>query len=76
MSGRRVFHVVPTERGWSLQMEGRKNSWDFFPTQAEAVQEGIRIAAAQEPGQLIIHKKDGTIQEERTYGEDPRSSRG
>lgn len=26
--------------------------------------------------QLVIHKKDGTIQSERTYGKDPRRTKG
>ena len=28
------------------------------------------------PCQLVIHRKDGVIQEERTYGHDPRRRKG
>lgn len=28
------------------------------------------------PAQVVIHRKNGTIQEERTYGNDPRRTKG
>jgi hypothetical protein len=77
MANRNVYHIVPTEKGWSVQPEGRgEKEWHFFGTKEEAVQNGSRIASEQEPAQVIIHNTDGTIQEERTFGDDPRNIPG
>lgn len=75
-SDRRVYHVVTNEKGWSLQEEGNPNNWEFYQTKDEAIHAGMERAREEALGQLIIHKTDGTIEEERTYGDDPRSSRG
>ncbi|MFH6681001.1 DUF2188 domain-containing protein [Clavibacter michiganensis] len=34
------------------------------------------MARANQPSQLIIHQSDGTIEDERTYGNDPFPPRG
>jgi hypothetical protein len=35
-----------------------------------------RGLAKRQQGQVVIRKKDGTIQEERTYGKDPFPPKG
>ena len=76
MSDRITYHVVPTEKGWSVQREGDTADWRFFATKEEAVQDGTKLASSNELGQLIIHNADGKIEEERTYGDDPRRTPG
>ena len=76
MAKRTVYHIVPTDKGWSLERQGDNSDWRFYATKREAVQEGRQIAASQEPAQLIIHDERGRIEEERTYGDDPRNIRG
>lgn len=44
-------------------------------TKQGAVQKG-RDRMAKANGQLIIHKADGHLQEERTYGKDPFPPKG
>lgn len=52
-------------------------SWS---TKAAAVQHGCRLArehyAAGGLAQVVVRGKDGRIQQERTYGADPRRSKG
>jgi hypothetical protein len=44
-------------------------------TKAEVLKRTTAMAKKQAPSQVVMHKKDRTIQEERTYGQDP-SCRG
>ena len=41
-----------------------------------AVKAGHRAEDRGRLGQAVLHRSDGTIREERTYGEDPRRTRG
>jgi len=66
---KRVFVVPRKGEGWAVKEDGkivRK-----FSNKEEAVQFGRTLAKGTSLSQLVIHKKDGTIQEERTYGKDP-----
>lgn len=73
--GKRVsYHVVPHNNGWAIK-RGREVV-ETHLTKAEAVQRGMELGRSHVKGQLVIHKKDGTIQEERTYGADPRNTKG
>jgi len=37
---------------------------------------GTKVAKANQPSQLIVPRKDGTIEYEHTYGNDPFPPRG
>ncbi len=72
---RRKFVVSPNKRegGW------RVKSGTFsqpFETKQEAVDAAAKQARSTGNSQAVIQKKDGTIQSERTYGNDPRRSKG
>lgn len=76
-STRVTYHVVPKESGgWQLKKEGAKRAVQSFDRKAEAVAFGKDKAKSHALGQLIVHKKDGTIQTEYTYGADPRKTKG
>ena len=68
MQQRTVFHVVPTDRGWTLQREGDSYGVRYYATKTQAVQEGEREALAR-TAELIIHNDDGRIEEQRSFGE-------
>ena len=55
-------HVVPgTKQGWEVKDGGAADVLDHFETKQQAVDFARRVA--QEAGrELIIHKKDGTVQ--------------
>jgi len=76
MSKRQTFHVVPAKDGWNVKREGAQRPAKTFDIKKDAVDFGRRAAQHQPLGQLKIHKKDGTIQEERTYGKDPFPPKG
>lgn len=66
---RKRYDVVPASGDWEVKHEGvvlsRHNLKD------NAVAEGTRVAKANQPSQLVVHRADGTIEYEYTYGDDP-----
>jgi hypothetical protein len=76
VSNRKVFHVVPDGDKWKVKGENAERAIKIFDDKANAVDFGRDIAKNQPLGQLVIHKGDGTIQEERTYGKDPFPPKG
>jgi hypothetical protein len=76
MPKRERYHVTPDGDKWKVQKEGAQRAVKIFDNKEDAVDFGIKTARNQPLGQLKIHKKDGTIQEERTYGKDPFPPRG
>ncbi len=76
-SDRKVYHVLPNSDR-SRWVVSRENS-DFreeFDTKEEAVQAAKSRARDEQPSQVKVHKLDGKMEYESTYGDDPRSSRG
>ncbi|MCY1057140.1 DUF2188 domain-containing protein [Nannocystis sp. SCPEA4] len=73
---RKTYHVSPHAEGWQGKVEGAQRASVVAPTKEEALQRTIELAKKQELGQVVIHKGNGRIQSERTYGKDPRRSKG
>lgn len=76
MAGRKVWHVVPHEGGWAVKKEEALRATSINKNKEQAVQAARELAKANKPSQIIIHGRDGRIQEERTYGEDPEKYPG
>ena len=77
MPKRTRYHVVPDGDDWKVEKEGASRASARCDTKHDAVDRGRDLAKGQGPSQLIIHKKDGVIQEERTYGgKDPFPPKG
>jgi hypothetical protein len=76
-NGRVVYHVVPNASGekWVVSQENAAHRTEH-DTKEEAVQEAKRLAQEAELGQVKVHKKDGNMEYESTYGADPRRSPG
>ena len=68
--------MVPDGDKWKVKGEKAERAVKTFDDKKDAVDFGREIAKNQPLGQLKIHKKDGTIQEERTYGKDPYPPKG
>jgi hypothetical protein len=66
----RRFHVVFNKPHglWEVRVEGRTRPLDSFRTKAVAVYNARFVAKALH-GQLIVHLKNGRIQEKRDYEE-------
>jgi hypothetical protein len=48
----------------------------LFDTKTKAVTTAAKQARSMGNAQVVIRKKDGTTQSERTYGNDPRRRKG
>ncbi len=77
MGKRKVYHVTQRDDGkWQVKLEGASRPSDVQDTKVEAVSRGRGRARNAPLGQLKIHKQDGRIQTEHTYGEDPYPPEG
>ena len=63
-------HVVPHPDGWAVKGEGNDRYTVITPTKEEAEKIGRDIAKNQE-SDVIIHGRDGVIQDRDSYGNDP-----
>ncbi|CAN5314476.1 DUF2188 domain-containing protein [soil metagenome] len=68
-------HTVPHGDGWANRREGSDKVSKIFDTKAEARRAG-RDTARREKTEHLIHKKDGTIEERNSYGNDPHPPKG
>lgn len=63
---RKRYEVVPS---WDVKHNGQVLS--HYVLKENAVEAGKKVAKANEPSQLVVHKADGTFEYEHTYGDDP-----
>ena len=75
---RTVVHVVPNKKrgGWDVKKEGSKRPSVHADLKTDAVARGKELAKKAPTGQIKIHKQDGKIQTEHTYGKDPHPPKG
>lgn len=77
MPARKVYHVTHVSaKGWQVKAEDAKRPSSTHETKAEAIARAKDLARARPLSQVIIHKLDGTIQTEHTYGDDPSPPKG
>jgi hypothetical protein len=71
-----VYHVTSDPRGgWRATRSGTTRPLARSDSKQDVVRRA-RDSAKRQEGRLVIHKANGRIQEERTYGPDPRRRRG
>ncbi len=64
-------HVVPDQHGrWSVRKAGADRASRAFDKQSDAVAYAREIVK-KAGGELYIHRKDGTIRDRDSYGNDP-----
>ena len=64
-------HVVPTkDNKWGVKGEGNQRLTKKTDTQQDAINVAREIAKNQ-GGEVVIHRKDGTIRDKDSYGNDP-----
>lgn len=75
-SGKNQFlHLTYQNDQWVLREENNKKIILSNPTKEEALKKSIQYAKSKRT-ELEIHKRDGKIQDRRSYGNDPKRSRG
>lgn len=77
MAQRSVYHITGKRgEGWNVKKEGAERSSGKFPVKTEAIERGKELAKGAPKGQIKIHKGNGKIQTEHTYGKDPYPPKG
>lgn len=64
-----TYHVKPRDDGWAVEAEGSTRPSAVESRKSDAVARGREIAENQQPAKLVIHKQDGSVQDEVTYGD-------
>lgn len=74
---RTVYHVTPDASGdkWLVVRENADLRQEY-DTKEEAVEAAKTRARGEEPSQVKVHKADGNMQYESTFGDDPVESPG
>ncbi len=75
MAKKPEVHTVPHGEGWANRRAGSDRVSKVYDTKAEAQAAG-RDTARRENTEHIIHKRDGTIGERNSYGNDPFPPKG
>ena len=68
-------HVVPSDKGWRVEIEGTGGARATHKTQADAAKSARRIAR-QNKTELLIHGRNGRVRDRSTYRRDPRQIKG
>lgn len=68
-------HTGPVDDGWANKRVGSNTVPKRFDTKKEAESAG-RMTAQREKTEHVVHKRDGTIGEKNSYGNDPFPPRG
>jgi hypothetical protein len=64
-------HVVPNPAsGWDIKKGGAQRATKHFDKKQDAVERARQISKNQK-AELVIHKKDGTIERTDSHGRDP-----
>lgn len=71
MAKRISIHVVKNGDDWKTKKAGSERASSVHDTKAEAVERAKELAKSHTLGQVVVHKEDGKIQTEYTYGKDP-----
>ena len=77
-NNRVVYHVVPNSDAtrWVVSMENDERFREEYETKQDALEAAKQHAREQEPSQVKVHTRDGNMEYENTYGDDPRTSAG
>lgn len=74
MATRKLYFVSPDGGNWKVTHQGQTLSRHVI--KSTAVDAGVKVARANAPSSLRIMRANGTIEDERTYGNDPFPPRG
>jgi len=68
---RNIYYVNPRLFSWEIKKQNGNRAIKICDTKKEACDFARKIAKNNEPSQVVVKKKDGTIETEWTYGNDP-----
>lgn len=68
---KKEHHVVPNPKGgWDIKKNKAERISGHFDKKQDAVDRGREISKNQK-SELVIHRKDGTIERKDSHGKDP-----
>lgn len=67
----RVLHLVPDDGAWVLREEGSRRNLTSHGTKKEALKAAREVAQAGAPSRLVVHRADGTVQDQVHYDPEP-----
>jgi hypothetical protein len=70
MSQRTVVNVEPIDGGWAVKFEGAKSVLSTHTARSSAVKAASEVAQSLMPGEVKIHRADGTVEENLVFGEE------
>jgi poly(hydroxyalkanoate) granule-associated protein len=62
-----VYSVVAREDGWAVERKGAERAVSVHATKDEALERARALAAEHRPSELVVHRKDGTVQDTVSY---------
>lgn len=65
-----TVHVVKGDSGWNTKISGNSRPSSTHDTKADALNYGKSLAQAYQT-ELVIHGRDGKIQDKDSFGPDP-----
>ena len=74
--GRDIYHVTPVGDAWRVEREGARRAASIRSRRSDAIARAKALATRRGLGQVKVHRRDGQIQTEYTYGKDPRKTVG
>jgi hypothetical protein len=67
-----IYEVSPHgDREWHVRRRGLARLAGIYNHKADAVTRGRQLCRAEEPSELVIRRRDSTIEFVRTYGDEP-----
>ena len=63
-------HVIPNNSNWQVKRAGAERATKNFNRQQDAINFARNIAINQQ-SELVIHRRNGTIRNKNSYGNDP-----
>ena len=62
-----VYSVVAREDGWAVEKQGAERAVSVHATKDEALESARGVAGRNKPSELVVHRKDGTVQDTIAY---------
>lgn len=74
---RNVYHVVRRNESWQVRRPRARRASGCHSSKVAAIAHAKALASRPSTlGQVVVHRRDGRVETEWTYGNDPRRTRG
>jgi uncharacterized protein YdaT len=64
------YHILPDGEGWAVKRGNAKRASSRYPTKEQAIEAGRELAKRRNTD-VVVHGRDGRIEELDGYGSDP-----